>query len=305
MKIIKPDYFDKFKCKANLCKDSCCSAGWDIDVDNKALSTYCGLKDEFFKDITNYVNTNKNSKTFKQQNGHCVFFKNGLCELVTKYGDKALCDVCRDYPRFYVWAKDVCLQGLSFDCEEVVNLVFGGLNKVQFITNNAKSKDAKNQKQIDLMFDIINLLQDRSQNINKRINNVKNLLNIQKYDFDNTIFNLLDNFEWLNFDGQKLKQFLLCQNLNLEFEYCDEIIENLLIYFVYRYFLNSQYKVSNQAVFKFALFCTICCDRLQNFCDKKSQNYYKYKEITTFCRQIEYSNKNISDLLNYFNENKE
>ena len=76
----------------------------------------------------------------------------------------------------------------------------------------------------------------------------------------------------------------------------------MLVYFVYRYFLSNQYKVSNKAKFMFALFCTVCCDKMQLYFDTNSQNYYEFKGITTFCRQIEYSTKNVSVLLNYFNK---
>ena len=69
MKTIKPDYFDAFKCKANKCIDSCCSAGWQINVDNNAINRYCNLKDKFFADVNNFLNTDKKSKFFKQQNG--------------------------------------------------------------------------------------------------------------------------------------------------------------------------------------------------------------------------------------------
>lgn len=300
MKIIKPNYFDDFKCKADRCIDSCCSAGWQVDVDAKSLDRYCSLNHEFLKDITNYIAVNKKSKTFKQQDGHCVFFKNGLCELVLKFGDKALCDVCRDYPRFYVWQKDICLMGLSLDCEEVANLILNSTKKVCFNTN-VKSKDNKTEQQLNLFFDVIGVLQDKTKNIHERISTVADKLQIKNANINSDIFDLFDELEWLNFDGQSLKNFLKQQLLN-SFIYDDEKIENLLVYFVYRYFLNNQYKVSNKARFMFALFCTVCCDKMQQYFDTNSQNYYKFKGITTFCRQIEYSTKNVSELLNYFNK---
>ena len=39
MLIRTPDYYDKFKCIAGECKDTCC-AGWEIMIDDKALEKY-------------------------------------------------------------------------------------------------------------------------------------------------------------------------------------------------------------------------------------------------------------------------
>ena len=42
MKITKPDYFDKFRCLAGSCPDSCCKE-WDIQVDAAAAERYRSL----------------------------------------------------------------------------------------------------------------------------------------------------------------------------------------------------------------------------------------------------------------------
>ena len=39
MKVLKPDYYDKFQCIANECTDSCC-IGWDIDIDKISFRKY-------------------------------------------------------------------------------------------------------------------------------------------------------------------------------------------------------------------------------------------------------------------------
>lgn len=298
MKVIKPNYFDNFKCIANKCKDSCCSAGWQIQVDNKSLSKYNSINDNFFNDINNYVNTVNKTHCFKNDNGNCIFLKDGLCSLVTKYGDSFLCDVCRDYPRFYNYVADVVFQGLSFDCEAVCNLVLGNLNQVTFST--VKSKDSYVNEQTDTMFKIIHLLQDRQHSIVERINNVLNYFNCNNFSITDNMFTVFDQMEWLNFDGNKLKQYLQTQDKNFKFSFSDEIIENLLVYFVYRHFINKTKTHNSVSKIKFVIFCTWCCDKMQGLFDVNSENYYQFKEVTTFCRQVEYSAKNISLLLNMF-----
>lgn len=297
MKTIKPIYFDNFKCKANACIDSCCSAGWQVDVDSASLTKYCNLNDEYFKNVNNYVDINKSSKTFKQQNGKCVFLKDGLCSLVLNHGDKYLCDVCRSYPRFYNFCGDVKLMGLSLDCEEVASMVLGNANSVQFVSNSSI-----HNKKVDEMLAVIKLLQNRNLSLQHRINTVLKIYQCQNFVVDNAVFEVFKNFEWLNFDGEKLVEFLRTQTYNFTFKYSDAIIENLLVYFVYRHFIK-QDKTSSLAKLKFAIFATMCCDKMQNFFDNSGRTYYKFKNITTFCRQVEYSAKNLTLILNYFNKN--
>ena len=47
MKLRFPEYYKQFKCIANNCKDSCCSAGWEIDIDKKTLELYKKVPGEF------------------------------------------------------------------------------------------------------------------------------------------------------------------------------------------------------------------------------------------------------------------
>ena len=42
MKLIKPDYFDAFRCIASACPDSCCKE-WDVAVDAETSAFYRNL----------------------------------------------------------------------------------------------------------------------------------------------------------------------------------------------------------------------------------------------------------------------
>lgn len=46
MKVLKPFYYDNFKCVANECKESCCS-GWSIDIDKKSYYKYKKVNGNF------------------------------------------------------------------------------------------------------------------------------------------------------------------------------------------------------------------------------------------------------------------
>ena len=109
--------------------------------------------------------------------------------------------------------------------------------------------------------------------------------------------------EWLNFDSKKLVRFLSEKSFSFDFKYDDIIIENLLVYFVYRHFISKNKKPSDISKLKFAIFATWCCDKMQDLFEKDSDTYYQFKNITTFCRQIEYSTKNVDLLIEFFENN--
>ena len=43
MKIIAPNYYDKFRCVADKCKHNCC-IGWEVDIDLLTLNKYENLE---------------------------------------------------------------------------------------------------------------------------------------------------------------------------------------------------------------------------------------------------------------------
>ena len=40
MKILKPFYYNNFKCTGGECIDNCCSNNWNIDIDKKTYKKY-------------------------------------------------------------------------------------------------------------------------------------------------------------------------------------------------------------------------------------------------------------------------
>ena len=46
MKFVKPNFYDRFRCTASACSDTCC-AGWEIDIDPDTKAYYETLEGEF------------------------------------------------------------------------------------------------------------------------------------------------------------------------------------------------------------------------------------------------------------------
>ncbi len=125
MFIIKPDFYDKFKCIANKCSDSCC-IGWEIDVDENAFEKYNKINTSFGDKIrSQIIKSEDGSNCFALgENERCPFLnKENLCDIIINCGEELICDICRAHPRFYEWFVGVNECGLGLCCEEVCRLL--------------------------------------------------------------------------------------------------------------------------------------------------------------------------------------
>lgn len=122
---IKPDFFEKFKCIADKCTDSCC-IGWEIDVDEVAFDKYNKINTTFGEKIrSQIIKSEDGSNCFRlSENERCPFLnKSNLCEIIVNCGEEHLCDICREHPRFYEWFAGVTECGLGLCCEEVCRIL--------------------------------------------------------------------------------------------------------------------------------------------------------------------------------------
>lgn len=125
MFIIKPDFYDNFKCIAGECTDSCC-IGWEIDVDEASLEKYNKINTPFGDKIrSQIINSEDGSSCFKlSENERCPFLnENNLCDIIINCGEECLCDICREHPRFYEWFPGVTECGIGLCCEEVCRIL--------------------------------------------------------------------------------------------------------------------------------------------------------------------------------------
>ena len=93
----KPDFYDKFCCIASKCTDTCC-VGWEIDIDETSQEKYSQVTGEF----GDRLRENIEDGHFKLiPHDRCPFLtRDNLCEIFTHLGEGALCDICREHPRF-------------------------------------------------------------------------------------------------------------------------------------------------------------------------------------------------------------
>ena len=125
----RPDFYDHFKCTASRCSDTCC-VGWEIDVDKASQETYRKVAGVF----GDKLRANIEDGHFKLlPHDRCPFLdKSNLCEIYKNLGEGALCDICREHPRFVEVYGDIMERGLGLCCEEAVRLLLEGEGPLAF-----------------------------------------------------------------------------------------------------------------------------------------------------------------------------
>lgn len=123
MKITKPHYYDDFRCLAGACPDSCCKE-WDVQVDAQAAAYYRSLPGELGDRLRQVLRDEDDETVMTILDGRCPMWRqDGLCRIQAELGEKALCRVCRDFPRLRHDYGDFLELGLELSCPEAARLI--------------------------------------------------------------------------------------------------------------------------------------------------------------------------------------
>ena len=133
MSIWYPDYYPAFRCRADRCRHSCCR-GWEIDVDAGSAEFYRGLPGELGEELRAALWEDEEGWHFRLDGEErCPFLQpDGLCRLICRLGEEALCDICALHPRFFEEIGEDELLGLGLSCEEATALLLAA-ESLQFI----------------------------------------------------------------------------------------------------------------------------------------------------------------------------
>ncbi len=121
--IVKPKFYDSFKCIASACPDTCC-AGWEIEVDDESYEYYDSLPENDRDFVYSKLLHGENGEALLCREGaRCAFLRrDNLCELILRFGEGALCDICREHPRFYSGTENITEVGVGLCCPEAARL---------------------------------------------------------------------------------------------------------------------------------------------------------------------------------------
>lgn len=141
-----PDYFEKFKCLAGDCPDTCC-AGWQVMIDEASLKKYRKVKGSFGNRLKNSIRWKE--KCFDQCNGRCAFLnEKNLCDIQIESGEDLLCETCRSYPRHVEEFEDMREIGLALSCPAAAKLILENEERVTFLTTE-KEEEQEEYEEFD------------------------------------------------------------------------------------------------------------------------------------------------------------
>ena len=123
MIIIKPSYFDDFRCIAGQCPDSCCK-DWDVQVDEASAAFYRALSGPLGDRLREVLRTEDGETVMTIVDGRCPMWRSdGLCRIQAELGEEALCKTCREFPRLTHDYGDFVELGLELSCPEAAKFI--------------------------------------------------------------------------------------------------------------------------------------------------------------------------------------
>lgn len=124
MKYVSVRCFDSFSCIAGACPDTCC-AGWEVDLDEIILEKYLTLPGPLGEEVRSKIVTEDGYTFFRMEDGRCPFLNDrNLCRLILESGENCLSVTCREHPRFWEEYGDLQETCLAISCPEAARLLF-------------------------------------------------------------------------------------------------------------------------------------------------------------------------------------
>ncbi len=290
--MVFPEYFSAFSCVAGACRHSCC-IGWEIDIDEKTAEQYRAIP-KMQKDIVWDTPPHFRLKAHDR----CPFLNGeNLCDLILEFGEDVLCDICREHPRFYNDLPNRVEAGLGLCCEEAARLILTWKDPVKL--QNTQDTD---DELLLLRDELFTVAQNREVPLMTRMETVLARLETTLPNFD--FYPLLFDLErlspaWDEFleklrkpaDIKGFSEFMKPR----EYEY-----EQLLVYFLYRYFALPFDVAVAAARARFAVFACFVIGRIG--CAMWTENGTFSVEdqvelVRMFSSEIEYSEENLAQIL--------
>lgn len=169
MKVLKPFYYDDFKCIAGDCIDNCCHAKWEISIDKKTYKKYRKLKGQWGNKINNNIVRIRSNisdlrygKIKLKDKGCSLLDEKGLCTIHANLGVGYLCNACKIYPREITKLGEIYERNLFMSCPEVARYFVRHKENFYFNMGEEELSDLDKDYIIDKSYDqkLYNLLWD-------------------------------------------------------------------------------------------------------------------------------------------------
>ncbi len=280
MRVVTPDYYHKFHCIADECQHTCC-AGWEIDIDAQTLRRYKKEKTPFGERLRKHISEGSFVLDEKER---CPFLnEKNLCDIILTMGKDALCQVCRDHPRFRNFYKDVTEEGLGLCCEAAAELILKNAEKVSFPAIEPQEVSPAEWETMAYRAKVIDILQDRSKPVTDRFASLPT--SHISGDRWKKIFLSLERLDdaWT----EKLQQMEVTAP---RFSLFERETEQLAVYLLWRHLAG---EMDAPSLFARTAFARLCCQTVAAMSQTTAQFLENARLLSA---EIEYSEQNLSEI---------
>ena len=303
MALVYPDYYKKFKCIADKCRHNCC-IGWEIDIDPDTLGFYNSLNSPLGDKLRENIELSPQPHFILQKDERCPFLNEcNLCEIIIEHGEKGLCHICHNHPRFINEFEGVKEIGIGMSCEEAARLILSQEEPVALVCDG--DGYVASDPIISLRNRILGCIQERSVPLDTRFKNAFSLLEVtspqKPVSFWADLFLNLERLDpkWTDI-LEKIKATDECDLKAVQSPYTEVELEHLAVYFLYRHFaLAPDIEEAKLRLLFAALSCMIIL--LASLTCFKDNNALSFESKVDLCRmysaEIEYSDENTERIL--------
>mgnify|MGYP004565088507 CR=1 FL=1 len=313
MKLVAPAYYTEFHCIAAQCRHSCC-IGWVIEVDPDTLAYYHSISGRLGERLQKGIAENGETAQFILGEGErCPFLhQTGLCDLITALGEDALCQICRDHPRYRNFYADRTEIGLGLCCEAAGALILKRQERTALVVLDEDgaedAPDIADESLFSWREELLALAQDRNRRMESRAAAILEEAGISLSDRSwSTWADIYLDLERLEESWtarlREWKEFA-ANAPALDTEEWEIAFEQLLVYFLYRQLPlaleDGEYEARAAfAVLSYAVIRQLCCVHAA------LHGVVGLDDLVEIARQysaeIEYSDENIGILLQKMN----
>ncbi len=310
----RPCYFDSFTCTADKCTDNCC-IGWEICIDSETADFYKNVQGDFGKRLEENI-SHGDEPSFILKGERCPFLnKNNLCDIIKSLGEDALCQICRDHPRWFEWYGNEKEGGVGLSCEEAARLILSEENFADYYESEVDDYPDEDFDEDaysfllsvrERIFDILcdgdlsfknkaDTILDLCEEAEARLNDYEKSA-FAPFDYDSELVKavaILAKTEPI--DEKWTKEYEKLRNTDLTLAPSadeEKYLTRLFAYFVWRYFLTCVFDLKAVEKIRFAFFGVTVIYAL--YCLKQNKSFNALRDAAVlFSKQMEYSSENL------------
>ncbi len=235
----------------------------------------------------------------------CPFLNDdGLCDMILRLGENALCNICADHPRFRNFYSSFTEMGIGICCEEAARVILNSdepFSLEVFKGDENIEIDEEEEYYLNLREQIFDILCEKNISILQRFELLSEKFGFKFSDF--SLYELCEKYislERLCGDWgdilKKAKKHVFNFKI-FEKEEFQKPFENLACYFVFRHFCDAMWDGEIKTRVKFIL---AGCFMIGALCSALGEDIEEIARM--YSSEIEYSEENTAELIDFLGD---